>query len=330
MALVPAFLLLSSAAQAGWIDSGHDRVTSEDFKRLSKISGNHKKNWRNIQRLMDETRANEARLQEIQRQRRRAGQNSFSRKSEEKPGAAVTELSGAAGQTFAAAPSVGEAAPVGAKKKGKMSAEESELWKNIQAYVQKKVLTPEIRDWMAGYLWSAARHSGGSEVLRDHVNHIRQGLASKGEGLPTVKLGPMPDADTYGLYTTGVREIELRAGMPKDMFIAVADHEFLHATDDTKDQRDKGGTPISKNWHRDNNDNIFAGKDGQSSSPTGAEGQDSSGTARPDAQPKQDKAQTDKQKSDQFDAEYAETLAWRGMSCVAGVPAIIPEVQRCK
>ncbi|MBI2363094.1 MAG: hypothetical protein HYV15_06900 [Elusimicrobia bacterium] len=317
LALVAAGPLLASAdARAGWGAADRESVTAEDFRRLSRLSGNDKKNWKRIVGLMDETRENERRLQELARGRQEAALRSQGRRE-----AALQELTGSAGpRASAEVPALPAAGPVAAKKQGRVDEEEERLRKEIQAFVNSRVLTPEIREPVAQYLWAAARHKGGGEVVREHVAYIRQGLAAKGGALPTIELAAMPDANTYGLYTSGIRKIELRVGMPWPLFAAVLDHELLHSLDDTRDQRDKGGTPISQNWHRDRGDNIFAGKDAQ-----GAKGERKEEGA-PAAAPAEEGAKKDEQA---FDAEFAETLAWRSMACAAEVPAIIPEIQRC-
>ncbi|TBR18897.1 hypothetical protein EPO15_14830 [bacterium] len=327
IAVVTGALLNRSQAQAGWGASGQESITAEDFRSLSKLSGNDKKNWKRLVALMDETRENERRLQDAARRRQEAPASPRGAPS----GSALQGLlSRAGGRAESEAPPLPQALPVPPKNAARLSEEEELLRKNIQTFVNSRVLSPEIRTWVAQYLWTAARHPGGSEVVKDHVSYLRQGLASKGGPLPTVELGPMPDANTYGLYTSGIRKIELRAGMPWPLFAAVLDHELLHSLDDTQDQRDKGGTPISQNWHRDRGDNIFSGQDRQArdeekpnpeGKPEGAEG------APPEKEAEE--APSKDPKSQAFDAEFAETMAWRGMACAAEVPAIIPEIQRC-
>ncbi|MBI5597020.1 MAG: hypothetical protein HY928_13085 [Elusimicrobia bacterium] len=309
-------LLISTDARAGWGGADKESVTAEDFRQLSRLSGNDKKNWKRIVGLMDETRENERRLEELSRTRQESARRSQARRA-----AALQDLSGSAGpRASAEVPALPAAGPVAAKKQGRVDEEEERLRKEIQAFVNSRVLTPEIREPVAQYLWTAARHKGGGEVVREHVAYIRQGLAAKGGLLPTIESAPMPDGNTYGLYTSGIRKIELRVGMPWPLFAAVLDHELLHSLDDTRDQRNKGGTPISQNWHRDRGDNIFAGKDAQ-----GGKGEKKEEGA-PAAAPAEDGAEKGQQA---FDAEFAETLAWRGMACAAEVPAIIPEIQRC-
>lgn len=261
------------------------------------------------------------------------------------PGAALAEdapptlsqLIGRAGGASAnmAVPSVGQGAAQEDPKKAKLSKKEKELWQQCQETARNITRTPEITPWVAEYFWRVAHHAGGSQPLQEHVAHVNGVRASRGAGGFSVELGPMPDENTYGLYTSGVRQIVLREGMPFNMFMAVLDHEAAHGTDDMQDQRDKGGTKIGHNAFRDAGDNIFRGPNAQgiSSSPQPAGQQAAATTAETaSAQPgtaAQPGASSSEQESAQLDSEEAETFAWHLMACAAGVPAIIPDVQKC-
>ncbi|MBI3296922.1 MAG: hypothetical protein HYZ75_02070 [Elusimicrobia bacterium] len=321
--LLAAYALsLAADARAGWGADGNESITVQDLKSLSKIGGNEEKNWKKIVVLLEETQRNEAALQEL---RRRRAERDAARGSRSEPASALQELAGSAGPTApAAVPAVPEAGPLMARSGERFSAEEEELRRNIQAYVNTRVRTPEIRPWVSRYLLTAARHSGGNEVVREHVAYLRQGLASRGGALPTIEIGAMPDANTYGLYTSGIRQIALREGMPWQLFATVLDHELLHSLDDNHDQRNRGGTPISLNWHRDRGDNIFAAREGRGGSrqPGTLQTQPSEGSEPPGSAPEGQDAQ-------QFNAEFAETLAWRNASCAAESSPLISEVVRC-
>ncbi len=299
--------LTPPAARAGWLSAEQESFTGDDVKAVAKQGGNFKKNWRHFQELAAQTRENERRIEQLRRQPAPAERRGTP------GGRSLEELAASAGPRLdMGAPGVGPAAPLLSAPRANMDREDAALWNNISAYVNTKVRTPEIRGWIAEYMWNAARYTGRNEVLRDHVNYIREGLAARGQGLPTVEIGPMPDANTYGLYTSGIRQIVLREGMPKELFIAVEDHEQLHALDDRHDQPDRGGSEIGFSWHRDHSDNIFAAR---------------GSTQAASAQPGQ--AEPAGQRDAQQVSEFAETLAWRGMACAAGVAPIIRDVQRC-
>ena len=232
IALTPC--LAARPAGAGWLSAEQESFTGDDVKAVAKQGGNFKKNWQHFQELVAQTRENERRIEALRKQAAPAG-----RRQASEPGASLEELTADAGPRFnMGTPPVGAAAPLLAAPRADLNREETDLWRNIQAYVNAKVRTPEIRGWIAEYMWTASHYTGANEVLRDHA------------------------------------------------------------------------------------DNIFAAR---ASTPTASA---RPGTAPGDPAQPEEGAPAERQDAQKV-SEFAETLAWRGMACAAGVPAIIPDVQRC-
>jgi len=367
-------LCLPRPVHAGWnAADGQDSFGRDDVASVARSLGDAKKFKKAMQdfdRLGQQTRENERRFQELQSRREKDAQRSLQRREESQSGAALQELGVSAGGERVtgamSAPGVDEGAPVDPDKK-KLGKKEQDLWAQCRRTSDKITLSPEIKQWVAEFFWNVAKHSGGNEPLKEAVGVFNRVRTSEGKyGGYTIKVGPMPDENTYGLYTTGIREIVLRPNMPKELFLGVLEHELDHGVDDLRDQANKGGTKISLNWHRDNGDNIFKGQSGQGGEQGGKGGckdcagqqepeQAAEGAEQPQGGPAAEPAEgvqseespdktekpvtakaekggaegQDKGSGDQMDGEYAETYAWRLMGCAGGGKNPC-DVQKCK